>query len=115
MDLNSVSAVESQVKNKLHRDRDKIWCLPAVVDEQQKQKIKEIAEDGISVHYFEWPDDDGKVAKERVLVMNDKNKAIFEEQDQIRKELEKEEEEEEAGEDEKKDDDGDDYKEQPEE
>lgn len=45
MDLNSSSAVENQLKNKLHRDRDKIWCLPAVTGEEHTQKIHEIAKE----------------------------------------------------------------------
>ena len=45
MDLNSSSAVENQLKNKLHRDRDKIWCLPAVTGEEHTQKINEIAKE----------------------------------------------------------------------
>ena len=43
MDLNSVSAVETQMKNKLHRDRDKIWCLPEAAGEEHSRKVEEIS------------------------------------------------------------------------
>ncbi len=43
MDLNQIPAVESQVKNKLHRDRDKIWTLPQTESEQDVAAIEAVA------------------------------------------------------------------------
>jgi hypothetical protein len=52
-------------------------------------EVTEVLEDEIGVHYPDWPEDDGLVARSRCLVISDKNKEIFEDQEETRAEKER--------------------------
>ena len=77
---------------------EKVYVIEETEFDIFEAEIQEIGEETFSVHYMEFPDDDGKVAKARVLVQSEKNKSIFEEQEEIRNAKDNEEEEEEAAE-----------------
>lgn len=93
--MSDLPAFERDASQEFHVG-DKVYVIEENEFDIFEAEIKEIDEEGISVHYMEFPDDDGKVAKERVLAQTETNKKIFEEQEQIRNAKDEEEEEEAA-------------------
>jgi hypothetical protein len=52
-------------------------------------EVTEVLEDELGVHYPDWPEDDGPVPRIRCLVVSDKNRVIFEDQERTRAEKER--------------------------
>lgn len=70
-------------------------------------EITEVKENSVSVHYPEYPEDDGEIQNDtkRVLAQSKKNKKIFEDQEAVRNEKDNEEEQDEEDQDYVEDDD----------
>ena len=78
-------------ENHQFRLGDRVYVIADNEYDIYEAEITAVNDGSFSVHYPEYPDDDTDVGEEYVLPVTERNQKIFDEQEEIRKEKEREE------------------------